>query len=732
MQNKPFHSAFQDDGFGRSGSLIDPPANTRLFLLFSLFISISIIVLCRLIWVQTQLQNRYLDALSTTTTEYEIIPARDGRILTESADVLATDVDQHQLQIHYRWLQDPVDEAWLKRQVRRQLPKAERKDLNLAQETKDAIQQQRLQLWRDIIDTTGIAAETFREQQLRIQQGVQRIANSVNQRRAEAANSSPSTDDSDGILMQWATAVREALTQSPRRASESRIAVREEESFHKLLDNVPFSVVATVEEQPHRFPGVRITTENQRSYPQPNIASHLVGARRRFTNGPNPQDDNAPEAAQNRSKALFGVEQSYNHVLQGIPGRRRIVRSRRYEIIESVVEQEAVSGRDITLTINHAVQKTAQQLLDDALKGGDSSNHTTNDQPNNPTETAEPKTLPLGGCVVVMEVQTGRIVAAASAPSFSLSLFTGATQQQWDFVNQDRRHPFLFRATQMAIPPGSAVKPLTAVAAMATGHLNPIQPFHCQGYLETPHQRRCLIYRLYGQSHGDVVLKDALAQSCNVYFFDAARKMGPQNLSNWFHNFGLGQLTGIDIPNESPGQLPQSSASSTGAQQNTAMGIAIGQNRLTTTPIQMTTAIAAIANGGYMVTPHLVSETGAAHLNAAIDSPVQQRSRTPLPLPDPRLLDFVQEGMEATVQSGRGTAYKTARLPNIEFAGKTGTAQSASGKNDHAWFVGYAPSVKPKYAFTVVLEHGGSGSRSAAPIAKQIIRTMQEENLLER
>lgn len=732
MQNKPFHSAFDEDGFGRASSLIDPPANTRIFLLCSLFAGFAIIVLCRLIWVQTQLQDRYLDTLSTTTTEYEVIPARDGRILTESSEVLAADIDQHQLQIHYRWLQDPVDEAWLKRQVRRRLSRPERRDADLVQETTNAIKQQRLKLWRDIIFTAGVAPEAFRKQQLRIQKRVQRIADSVNERRAQAANTSVPANDSDTMVMQWATAVREALTTSPRRTSGSRIAVREEESFHNLLDNVPLSVVATVEEQQHRFPGIRVTTENQRSYPQPNIAPHIVGARRRSATNSD-AEDNVDETARHRSKALFGVEQSYDHVLQGLPGRRRIVRSRRYEILESTVEREAVAGRDITLTINEQLQQQAQQLLDNALKGiPPSDNEST---PSGSEQSAEPKTLPLGGCVVVMEVQTGRIMAAASAPSFSLSLFTGATQQQWDQVNQDGRHPFLFRATQMAIPPGSAVKPLTAVAAMATGHLNPIEPFHCQGFLTTPDQRRCLIYRLYGQSHGDILLKNALAQSCNVYFFDAARKTGTQDLSSWFDRFGLGRPTGIDLPSEESGQLPRTSpmpSGSSSAQQQTAMGIAIGQNKLTTTPLQMTTAIAAIANGGYVVTPHVVGETGAAHLNAAIDSSPQQRVRNSLALPDSRLLQFVQEGMKATVQSPRGTAYKTARLPDISFAGKTGTAQSAPGKNDHAWFVGYVPSDKPQYAFTVVLEHGGSGSKTAAPIAKQIIRRMQQLGLLDK
>lgn len=726
MQNQPFHSAFHEASTGRHDSLIDPPADTRIFLLGGLFAVVAMIVMCRLAWVQTQLQSRYIAALSSTTTEYEIIPARDGRILTESAQVLAADVDQHRLQIHYRWLQDPIDENWLKRQVRRQLTSSERRDSQLVRQTTESLKQRRLELWRDIIVVTGITPEAFRKQQLKVQERVQRIADSVNRRRAETATTTESPTISDSILMRWATAVRNALAQSPRRTSGSRIAVREEESFHDLLNDVPLSLVATVEEQQHRFPGIRIVTDNQRSYPKPELAPHIVGARRRESNA-NLDSAGNDDQDNSRSNSLFGVERSYDHVLQGMPGRRKIVRNRRYEILESTVERDAVSGRDITLTIDYQLQQTAQQLLQKSLNGLPI-NSTDKDTAIDETQ-AEPQTLPLGGCVVVMEVETGRIAAAASAPSFSLSLFSGATQQEWDAVNQDGRHPFLFRATQMEIPPGSAVKPLTAVAAMATGHLNPIEPFHCQGYLITPDQRRCLIYRLYGQSHGDILLTDALAQSCNVYFFDAARQMGTQDLRLWFDRFGLGRLTGIDLPSERAGQLPNVPNSDSGNQQ-VAMGMAIGQNRLTVTPLQITTAIASIANGGRIVTPHVVSETGAAHIDVAIDASPQQRLRTALPLPDSGLLKFVQEGMTATVQSVRGTAYKTARIPGLSIAGKTGTAQSAPGKNDHAWFVGYVPSDKPKYAFTVVLEHGGSGSKVAAPIARELISTMRNSGHL--
>lgn len=726
MQNKPFHSAFDHSG-GAAGSLIDPAAGVRILVLKTLFGTAAFLVLARLIWVQTQLQDRYLQALSTTITEYEVVPARDGRILTESSDVLAVDVDQHRLQIHYRWLQDPVDDAWLNRQVRRRLSRTERRDADLVQQTVQEIRQQRLELWKSIIVATGTSPDQFRKLQLKIQERVQRISDSVNRRRQQNPTIATQATSSaeQGLLMSWATAVRNALTQAPERSNVSRIAVREEESFHDLLDDVPLAVVAMVEEQQHRFPGVRIVTDSRRTYPQPRLAPHVVGARKQ---APQTDDSDTDSNLREKTTALFGVERSYDHVLKGLDGRRKITRNRRYQILKSEIIREAVAGRDVTLTIDRDLQAKAQSLLENALNG-----IVPKASPDRQTERSssdEPRSIPLGGCIVVSEVQTGRLLVAASAPSFPLSLFTGATQEAWDQANQDRRHPFLFRVTQMEIPPGSAVKPLTAVAGLGSGFLNPLTPFHCQGYLDQPDQRRCLIYRLYGQSHQQIVLADAIAQSCNVYFFDVARRMGGRNLRMWFERFGLGRATGIDLPDENTGHLPAVLAAAANDQQTT-MGIAIGQNRLTTTPLQINTAIAAIANGGYVVTPHLVSETGPTGPHQAFDSAPRQRLRTALPLDNRDMLQFVRDGMEATVQSVSGTAYRTGRLAEVSIAGKTGTAQTSPGKNDHAWFVGYAPAKNPRYAFTVVLEHGGSGSKTAAPIAKELLLQMHQRGLLE-
>ena len=207
-------------------------------------------------------------------------------------------------------------------------------------------------------------------------------------------------------------------------------------------------------------------------------------------------------------------------------------------------------------------------------------------------EQQEPQPVPKGGCIIAMEVNSGRILAAASAPTFDLGIYTSSTTTEWDAINTDHRRPLFSRITGMALPPGSVYKPLTAIAALETGTINAEQPFTCQGFLDNPDEHRCLIYRLYGSGHGQISLSQAISRSCNVYFFQAARDMGIAALVDWAGRFEFGQRTGIDLPFESPGnviQIPGSTSAETLQRRyrQETLGMAIGQGRLTVTPLQM-------------------------------------------------------------------------------------------------------------------------------------------------
>lgn len=717
MRNQPFNEL--SGSFERSRSaLIDPPAALRFRMLAIGFALPAIVVLLRIAWVQYELQGRYLKVLNETTTEYELIPARDGRILSDTSEVFATDVDQYAVEIHYRWLQDPVDESWLTRTARRNLTRQERRDTELLAAEKERVLLKREAMWSAVMDVTGTNQQDFDDRRLQIQKTVERVAESVNRRRQRVTEPSTPRQSSEWYL-RIAAAVRDALTTNPVRSTPGRIVVREEESHHTLKRNIPLNVAAAVIESPQRFPGVRIATSNQRSYPLDRIAIHVVGTR-------TPAADHEERSVQDDLVAgwapavgRFGVERQYELQLQGVPGRRRVVRNRRMEIVETDVERSPVSGRDLLLTLNVRLQQFAENLLAECLM----------ETPRSilPASTAEdgPQVIPTGGSILVMEVATGRIVAAASAPSFSPRLYTEGTTEQWQAINEDARFPFLSRTIQTPLPPGSLMKVVTSVAALETGVVEADKPFFCQGYLNDPDRLRCLIFRRYGRGHNEIVLKQALAQSCNVYFFSAARDMGFSPLRAWATGFGLGQQTGVDLPFERSGNLPGTGRSTDSEKyRNETLGLAIGQSRVLVTPVQVVRLMAAIANGGWLVTPHVVSPDGMARRTDEVDDRPHQVSRRKIRGLSDETLKHVRDGLRAVVQEPSGTGYRTVRLKEVTIGGKTGTAETGSKSHDHAWFAGYVPADNPVYAFVVVLEHGGSGSRAAGPVARELVRRM--------
>ena len=734
MRNQPLNSIFHERDSG-GVSLIDPPTALRFYLLLIAFCVLSVVVLGRIAWVQSQLQGRYLTALNTTSTDYEVIPARDGRILSESSAVLATDVDQYSVQMHYRWLQEPADEAWIARSIRNQLSRKERSDAELVERTRQKVLAARNRMRSHLLAVTRISQTDFQEKQRAIQEKVTRIADSVNRRR-RIRSAEPDSDDaathtaSDGLLMRMASAVRSALTTPPGAGVAATIVVREEETFHEIVHDAPYDVAARIHEQSHLLPGVRVVVGNRRTYPLNSTASHVVGARTvvrddepngRLPPGISPHDWTA-------RTGRFGVERSYDHQLQGVPGLRHVVRNRRMEIVESEVERQPISGRDVVLTLDVDLQRHAEQLLAETLL--DAPLNLLARQENDESSTPQP--VPTGGSIVVMDVANGRLLVVASAPGFNLSLFTGSSDAEWNAVNADQRHPFISRAIAMALPPGSVIKPVTAIAALESGRLDPDESFHCQGFLMRPDEHRCLIYRLYGAGHDDITLARAIAQSCNVYFFSAASKIGFLPLREWCDRFGLGRECGIDLPFEKNGNVPGSSGRTAEGRryEREALGLAIGQSSLTVTPLQMARAMAAIANGGWLVTPHVVSADGTARTATDIDDRPQDLSRRRISGLTQGTLERVREGLRAVVQEPYGTGYRTVRLEQVAIAGKTGTAETGPGKPDHAWFAGYVPADEPRYAFVVVLEHGGSGSRAAGPVTRELIRKMLDNGLV--
>ncbi len=708
------------------------------------FVAAVLAILIRVYWVQTRLPAMYLEALQVTSTEDEQLPARDGRILADSI-VLASDVDIYGVEVHYRWLQHEMDAQWLKLQVRQRLSREERRNAELVERTEDQIHAERTALCDALAELTKIPSTELTARFSKVEERVQRISDAVNRRQSgsltNAADEDPEEDH--GVLLTVAESIRAALTTPPTRTEESRIVVREEETWHPILADVGLTVAAVMNEHPERFPGVRVVSSTRRTYPELTLAAHVVGVRTNVRDSD--LNGNASIADLTNTSPRVGrsgVERSYEHQLLGVAGVRRIVRDRRQRVISSEIVRHPVSGRDVTVTLDSRLQQLSEQLLAESLNDAPRlllpAVPSIEDTEVDRATAAEPQPIPVGGCIIVMEADSGRLLAAASAPTFDLSMFVDGSPVMWKAVNSDTRRPFVPRFTGMALPPGSTFKIVTAIAALESGAITPDMPFECQGYLTSPDEHRCMIFRLFGATHGRVNLRTAMAQSCNVYFFDAGRRMGIEPLVQWADVLEFGRVTGIDLPYEKAGTVPHAgqSAAASGSEaaqrrfEREALGLSIGQSRLTVTPLQMARLLAFVANDGWLVTPHVVSDDGTARRATEIDNSPYRATRKRIPGVGSDTLSAVRAGLTAAVEEPIGTGFKTVRLPGVSIAGKTGTAETAPGKPDHAWFTGYVPAENPRYVMVVALEHGGSGSKVAGPIARELVRSMAELGLL--
>ncbi|MCA9023869.1 MAG: hypothetical protein KDA86_01525 [Planctomycetaceae bacterium] len=755
MRNSPHirfqHNSAPDDLLlnGENGSA----PSLRIAIVMVLIMAPVGAVAARLVRLQGQLSKEFVDDWEVTSFTEAPIPCRDGRILSVDGQVLAHDRLRYDLLVHYRWLEDPPDERWLTQQALSKLSRRARRDQQQVQAAKTRVLRQRDLMWASLASTLNMQQSQLISVRKDIQQRVEQIVESVTRRRdermADSAPPPPPTlefDSSETTPLDarwwsqlWEMAVGQ-LTTPPRRGRLDPVIVSEELDHHVVAIDIDLAAVTTIETASSRFPGVVISPTSERVYPQSQIAGHVVGVRTEVR--PDEVSSDTNQTGSQGSTILQvgdrigrdGIERSYDVVLRGKRGTRRIVRDRGGEIVSQSTTVDPVPGEDVTLTLDLGLQRTAEQLLDNIIAPPASEDVNT---------TARPE----GGCLVVLDVRTGDILTAAAAPRHDLHLLTRPDPDEWQAAISDPRRPFFPRVTQMTVPPGSVFKLLTAVALLESGQIDPDEPVFCQGYLDRPDRNRCYIYRHYGVGHGDVTLSDAICQSCNVYFFQAARSLGPAVISDWATRFGLGVPTGIEVPGEKGGHLPRAGRDGkiVGEQwySGSTLQFGIGQASLTVTPLQVARMVAAIANGGYLVTPSIVSTDQATRITPPGSSTQQIQlvshhvdeisDRLPERIHgvSTETLDRVREGMELVVTSKKGTGRKAA-IEGIPIAGKTGTAEVGGGKGDHAWFVGFVPADAPRYAFAVVLEHGGSGGRDAAPLAKAYIEAMADAGLLYR
>ena len=712
----------------------------RISVLFGFVLLAFLAIASRLAYVQGELSSRYAAEFDRTVERLEPIPSHDGRILAADGEVLAEDREIFGLTVHYRWLEEPPHPAWLKSQALSRLDRPARRDPQRVAREQERVLELRARLWNQLALATGLDLETLASRRREIQNRVEHIYDLVEKRRT-TAEAEPASDNGPApnppVLWDriW-QAVVGALTTPPVREAAEPLVIREQLDYHLLIPEMPIETAFEIEGHPESFPGTRVTVATRRVYPQRDMAPHLVGYRTpidddvvkeraaRFPHG-DPLDYRVGDRV-----GKTGLERFYERHLRGLRGLRKLVLDRRGEVQTTETVREPRHGQDLVLSLNLPLQQSAERLLDDVM------HHEHVDETNG-------KLLPIppGGAIVAIDIRTGAVLAAASAPRFDLRLLVDPDPEEWDRILADPRKPLFHRAAEMALPPGSVFKVLSAVAFLESGRFDPDRQFHCQGYLDDPDHLRCLIYRNFGASHGDINLVDALARSCNVYFFAAARRIGAAPITDWASRFGFGQPTGIDLPGERGGHLPRSAAVATTTRRSAnrratsgdALQLAIGQAKLTTTPLQVARLMAAVANGGKLVTPRLVDSAGPTMI-ATSDAASGTRATSEndsIPGLSPRTLEWVRLGLAHVVSDRQGTGYKTVRLSEVSIAGKTGTAEPGGHKPDHAWFAGYVPADKPKIAFVVVLENAGSGGHAAGPVARRFVQAMLAQGLLE-
>ncbi|HXH72081.1 MAG TPA: penicillin-binding protein 2 [Mariprofundaceae bacterium] len=473
-----------------------------------------------------------------------------------------------------------------------------------------------------------------------------------------------------------------------------------------LDDKLKWKQVAPLASRLHHLPGVDVQAGTFRWYPYGPLTSHLIG----YLSLANQEDLDAgylPTEFVGRT----GVERSFETTLHGSLGSQQEEVDAHGHRIAVLKRSPPTLGEKLQLTLDIDIQKAASDAL---------GNRT--------------------GAVVVLDVNTGGVIAMISKPGYDTNQFiTGLESEQWQTWLQDPRKPLLNRSTQAAYPPASTFKLVSALAGLrydeplATGHT------FCHGFIQLA-DRNLRCWKREG--HQEINLHNAIVESCDVYFYELGDQLGMEKLSEEAHRWGFGERTGINLPPESRGNIPNATPMVADNRRDSAalrrqqwfrgetMITAIGQGSITATPLQVARFAAALANGGELLRPALEAD----------QPPVIERTIDV----DPAQLQTVRNAMRDVVADPHGTAFWPMRHVPWTVAGKTGTAQVIAmaqddqqpstpeydRHKDHAWFMGFAPFENPQIAFAVFVEHGGHGGSAAGPIAAKVLETLASKETI--
>lgn len=476
-----------------------------------------------------------------------------------------------------------------------------------------------------------------------------------------------------------------------------------------VQNNLTWDQMTAIEVSLPTLPGVSIEEGKIRSYPLKDATAHILGYVGIANEKETKEDTDPLLSLPGFQIGKNGLEKQYESVLRGKAGRADEEVNATGRRVRLLNHQEGIQGEDLRLTLDAELQFFVQSRLAQERSAS----------------------------AVVLDIYTGAVFAMASYPAFDPNVFSGGIPYiLWNELLNDTAAPLTNKVVAGQYPPGSTFKMITALAALQAGVTSEHRTVFCPGYMKLGnHYFNC--WQRHG--HGSVNLKQAMAQSCDCYFYQMALDTGIDRIAEMGRRFGLGTSTGLDLPGERSGLMPNQKWKRERHKQSWTSGdslnASIGQGYVLTTPLQLAIMTARLVNGGIPITPFLAQYAGQKNLHPA---PIADRIGI-----DPRYMKLIKESMDEVINGARGTARGSRPAAPFSMGGKTGTAQvrrismeerrrgfriedAPWQHQHHALFVGYAPVDNPRYACACVVEHGGGGSSVAAPIVRDILVEAQK------
>ncbi len=486
-------------------------------------------------------------------------------------------------------------------------------------------------------------------------------------------------------------------------------------------------------EQSDKYPGITVGQGSKRKYPNAELASHTLG----YVGAISPEQYKENKDAGYLMSDIYGqtgIEYAFEPYLKGKNGIKQIEMSVDGSIAGESTAKEAVQGADVVLTIDANLQAITEKTLEDTINNIRSGTYGSNN-----------KYEADAGAIVVMNVNSGEVLAMASYPDYDPNIWVGGITNE-EYKKLKETDALYNRAIAGTYAPGSTYKMVAAVAALQTDAVTLKEKINDTGVYPRDPTHRCWLYRMHHRGHGYLNISDAIKHSCNYFFYEMGYRIGINTLNQYASAFGLGRKTGIELTGEKDGILASPEATKAKGETWTlgyTLSAVIGQGDNNFTPIQIAKYISILVNGGRQINPSIIktiinadkSEVPKTEIKQKVDQRLglQEQNNQDIEISEENLA-AVLEGMRDVTSESGGTAYSIFRNFNIKLGGKTGSAQTGTSTN--AWFVGFAPYENPEIAIVVVIENGGSGTL-ACYAARDIIaqyfgmnETQIEENIV--